>query len=284
MMKSTCRIALRAALWVISLFATSVAAFTPQTGQWWNPNESGTGYNLDIHNGVLVATVFSYKTNGDSEWYLAGGPMSADQRQFSGRLDKFRNGQCISCPYPGLPTNVGNDGAIFINFITETSATVQLPGGRVTTIQPLYPLTSGSGTLDGTYRLTRTSIDFLHGQLFDTSIGNIVATGTMVISGNQLTQLITVTLSGTTNTVSISGTFVDYGAYMVLSSNTTQSRATVISRNGPLITEAIVAIGTNPPSAEVDQWEFVSAKIAISSHGDDDSVPLGGALGTLIMR
>src|SRR4029453_3737477 len=81
------------------------------------------------HSGVLVVTVFSYKTNGDSEWYLAGGPMSADQRHFSGTLDKFRNGQCISCAHRGSPNNIGNDGVISITFLSETTATVSLPGG-----------------------------------------------------------------------------------------------------------------------------------------------------------
>ena len=108
----------------------------PQVGLWWNPNESGSGYNIDVKRNVLVVTVFSYKPNGEPEWYLASGPLSPDGKVFVGTLDKYRNGQCISCPYSGPPTLVGNDGVVEITFSTPTSAIMRLPGGRVTSIQP----------------------------------------------------------------------------------------------------------------------------------------------------
>lgn len=118
------------------LCATAAHAFQARTGQWWNSNESGSGYNIDIQNGVLVVTVFSYKPNGDSEWYLAAAALTNGGRSFSATLDKYRNGQCISCAYPGRPGAAGNDGTITINFTSETTATLTLPGGRVTAITP----------------------------------------------------------------------------------------------------------------------------------------------------
>jgi len=63
--------------------------------------------------------------------------MTNDQHNFVGTLDKYVGGQCISCPYAGTPTRVGNDGTIIINFTSETSATLTLPGGRTTQIQSL---------------------------------------------------------------------------------------------------------------------------------------------------
>ena len=121
--------ALLFAVFTLLIAATSASASTPVTGTWWNPNEPGSGYNIEIHQGVLVIIVYSYKSNGDSEWYLASGPMSSDQRQFTGTLDKYRNGQCISCTYAAAAL-VGNDGTISINFSSETAATLTLPGGR----------------------------------------------------------------------------------------------------------------------------------------------------------
>jgi hypothetical protein len=118
------------------LFSISVLAFTPRTGHWYNPAENGTGYNIDIQDGQMVVTVYSYKTNGDSEWYIATGPMTGGQSSFVGTLGKIRNGPCISCAY--VPANAaGNDGTITITFQSETSATVFKPGGRVSNIQPL---------------------------------------------------------------------------------------------------------------------------------------------------
>jgi len=106
----------------------------PQTGLWWNPEESGSGYGLDYKNGTLVVTVYSYKPNGDPQWYVASGPLNGTT--FTGTLDKYLGGQCISCRYAGRPAVVGNDGAITIEFTSATSANVTLPGGRVTKIQP----------------------------------------------------------------------------------------------------------------------------------------------------
>ena len=109
---------------------------TPAVGLWWNPSESGTGYNIDVKHGILVLTVYSFKTNGDSEWYIATGALTNGGRNFSGVLDKARGGQCISCPYSGPPVGNGNDGPVTISFTSPTAATMTLPGGRVINIEP----------------------------------------------------------------------------------------------------------------------------------------------------
>jgi hypothetical protein len=107
---------------------------TPQIGLWADPNESGTGYTLDYKRGTLVVAIYAYTSAGAAQWYLAAGPVTGTT--FTATLDKYIAGQCIACAYPGLPTRTGNDGTIIINFWSSTSATVLLPGGRVTQIQP----------------------------------------------------------------------------------------------------------------------------------------------------
>jgi hypothetical protein len=111
----------------------SATAVTPEVGMWWNPGESGTGYGIDYSNGTLVVTVYSYNPNGAPQWYYVAGPL--DGATFTGTLDKYVSGQCISCSYSGRPSIIGNDGVITINFTSSTTATVSLPGGRVTQIQ-----------------------------------------------------------------------------------------------------------------------------------------------------
>lgn len=112
------------------------ASIAPAVGLWWNPSEPGTGYTIDVHNEVMVVLVYSYKENGDSEWYLGVARLTNNGRSFTATLDKYRGGQCISCTYTGAPTSPGNDGTITITFSSPTAATIQLPGGRVTNIQP----------------------------------------------------------------------------------------------------------------------------------------------------
>jgi hypothetical protein len=112
-------------------------AFTPTTGLWWNPNESGTGYNIQVQHGVLVVTMYSYVAGGDPLWYLGVGTLAnaGSGVAITGTLDKYHGGQCASCMYQ-KPTMVGNDGGMTITFTSPTAAMVQLPGGRVTQIQP----------------------------------------------------------------------------------------------------------------------------------------------------
>jgi hypothetical protein len=118
----------------MTFHATFGASVVPTVGLWWNPNESGSGYNLDVKHGVLVVTIFSYKANGEPQWYITSGPIV--DNHFTGTLNKYIGGQCISCPYMGFPASAGNDGAVTIEFTSPASAILSLPGGRVTQIQP----------------------------------------------------------------------------------------------------------------------------------------------------
>ena len=82
--------------------------------------------------------IYSYRPDGEPQWYLTAGALSNGNRNYTGTLDKYRAGQCIYCGYRP-PTPVGNDGIISIQFTSGTTATLKLPGGRTTSIE-LYPL------------------------------------------------------------------------------------------------------------------------------------------------
>jgi hypothetical protein len=118
-------------------FGQPLPLITPFSGIWWNPNESGTGYSFDVQHGSMVALIFSYQSNGSPEWYYVSGALTNNGRNFSATLDKYRFGQCISCSYGGRPSLTGNDGLITITFFSSTRASISLPGGRTTTIQPM---------------------------------------------------------------------------------------------------------------------------------------------------
>lgn len=118
----------------LSVGPVAPPALAPQIGLWWNPDEPGSGYALDYKHGVLVVTVYSYTSAGAAQWYLASGPLSG--AVFSATLDKYSGGQCVACTLAVKPALVGNDGIITITFSSPTSATVSLPGGRITQIQP----------------------------------------------------------------------------------------------------------------------------------------------------
>lgn len=111
--------------------------FTPFNGLWWNPDESGTGYNIQVQHGVMVATMFSYTPAGEPVWYYMAGPLVQQGSGVMGTatMDRYHGGQCASCTY-ARPSVAGSDGIFSIVFSSPTAATVQLPGGRMTRIQP----------------------------------------------------------------------------------------------------------------------------------------------------
>lgn len=112
--------------------------FTPFNGLWWNPDESGTGYNLQVQHDVMVVTMFSYTPMGEPVWYYAPGRLAAAGAgvAMTGSLDRYSGGQCASCTYM-QPRMAAADGAFSIVFSSPTSATMTLPGGRVTRIEPM---------------------------------------------------------------------------------------------------------------------------------------------------
>lgn len=79
--------------------------------------------------------MYAYDQSGNAQWYIATGNMTNGQRDFTGTLEKFVGGQCVTCGYKAPQSN-GNDGTISVTFTTEVSATVLLPGGKVTSITP----------------------------------------------------------------------------------------------------------------------------------------------------
>src|SRR5690554_2023153 len=42
----------------------------PETGLWYNPDESGSGFDLEFQNGIMAGHYFGYDANGEPEWYL----------------------------------------------------------------------------------------------------------------------------------------------------------------------------------------------------------------------
>ena len=122
------------ALIVAFCFSTVAIAFQPRIGLWGSKYESGSGYMIDVQNGIVVLTAFSYSASGSAQWYLASGPLTNNGRNFAATLNKYSGGQCISCDYRA-PTLEGNDGTIMIGFVSPTVAILNLPGGRGTIIE-----------------------------------------------------------------------------------------------------------------------------------------------------
>lgn len=112
--------------WIIlffsALFSPISHAFQPESGWYWNPNESGRGFNIEIQDDKLFVAAFVYDASGTAKWYTAGGNVSASGI-FSGQLSSVTNGQCIGCAYRA-PTSESSPGNISIKFINSVDAQI----------------------------------------------------------------------------------------------------------------------------------------------------------------
>jgi hypothetical protein len=125
-----------------TLAALAVAAFPclsqamlPDSGWYWNPSQSGMGYEIEIQDNVLFMSVFMYGDDGHPIWIVTGGPMSSDHF-YSGSAIQTDNGWCLGCAYK-TPTVVPY-GPVTVNFTGPATATVTIKGVAIDIVRQQF--------------------------------------------------------------------------------------------------------------------------------------------------
>jgi serine protease len=110
-----------------------VDANWPQAGFYWNPQEGGTGYVVEIQDGQMFLAVYTYDRSGQPLWYVSLGSMST-ARLYRGSLLQYSGGQTLGGAFrpPAVPVSVGD---ITLNFTSATTAIATLPNGRTVNLQ-----------------------------------------------------------------------------------------------------------------------------------------------------
>lgn len=153
-MKSALRVLVASAL--LFALADSASALTiggPTQGLWWNPAESGRGYEIDLQGDTMIVTTYVYEQSGDPIWYLSSGTYDHTTGTFQSAYDIFANGQCFGCPYVA-PTHTGDAGPITITFHTNQTATLTYPGGSTEISKFQYGYPDRTQVLYGEWALT----------------------------------------------------------------------------------------------------------------------------------
>ena len=120
-------LARKLAAFLLSLIVAAPAvAMFPENGWYWNKNESGRGFNIEIQDNLLFMSAFMYDVAGKQVWYTSAGRMTSD-RDYTGVLYLTLNGQCLGCPYAGPPGYV-NAGQVTIKFTTASTADIVMSG------------------------------------------------------------------------------------------------------------------------------------------------------------
>ncbi|MEP7154943.1 MAG: hypothetical protein ABI905_04165 [Betaproteobacteria bacterium] len=114
---------------VIGSGGGTTPSFVPETGWWWNADESGRGFFVEIKNNYAFIAGYMYEANGDPVWYLTQNAMSTPQ-MFSSVWQQIANGQTLTGPYKPASISNANVGPVAIQFQDATHGVLTLPGGR----------------------------------------------------------------------------------------------------------------------------------------------------------
>lgn len=128
----------------IAFFALALAtafaparAYTPESGVWWNPNEPGTGLQLELQDNLMTATVYAYDADGFQVFYTASDFLDDTATVFDADLFDYFGGACVGCAYTPADS-LGEAGFIRIVFdeLDPTRATMTwgLDGGPQRTV------------------------------------------------------------------------------------------------------------------------------------------------------
>ncbi|MFO1372937.1 MAG: S8 family peptidase [Candidatus Competibacteraceae bacterium] len=110
--------------------------FAPETGWWWNANESGRGFAIEVQAGHLFMTGFMYDDAGDPMWYLSSGNLNG--RQYEGNWSQYQGGQSMGGNYRTPSVLNANIGKVKIDFQDTTHATLSLPNGNQITLERFH--------------------------------------------------------------------------------------------------------------------------------------------------
>jgi hypothetical protein len=105
------------------------SASKPQTGWWWNENEGGRGFSLEVQNSEIYLVGHMYDSAGEPTWYVAKGEMTGNSL-FRGKWLQYGDGQTLNGP-PKPPSVINEHvGPVELRFIDPTFAILTLPDGR----------------------------------------------------------------------------------------------------------------------------------------------------------
>ncbi|MDO3386859.1 hypothetical protein QWI17_13510 [Gilvimarinus sp. SDUM040013] len=111
----------------------SADTFAPESGWWWNPNESGRGYSIEIQDNTVFLAAYTYESEqtagvNKATWFVASGTLTGTN-EFSGQLLEVENGQCFGCDYQAPTNDVAHD--ISIVFTSRTEANISVDGENI---------------------------------------------------------------------------------------------------------------------------------------------------------
>lgn len=113
----------------------------PETGIWFNPQQSGTGFMFEVQNGWLGGFYYLYDDAGQPVWYLIAGALEASEEEgitwmLEANLERLEAGTCLNCSFQ-QPVVVEPAGQIRLEFLHRNLGRFSVDNGPVQIIVPL---------------------------------------------------------------------------------------------------------------------------------------------------
>lgn len=117
----------------------------PETGAWYNPEQSGSGFTIEIQNGVLLAFYYGYDEEGQPTWWQFTDTLEASDEPgvvwvAEGPPNRFTGGNCFDCDFSPLEDTEQLE-SIRMEFLQRANMRLTLPSGAQ---QYMIPITYGS--------------------------------------------------------------------------------------------------------------------------------------------
>ena len=94
----------------------------PQTGIWWNPSASGSGYAVERQGSIVTLGAYLYEADGRATWYV--GPLSRlSNGDYLGQLTRYAGGQSLSGTYRA-PSSSSAVATVTFSLTTATSGSL----------------------------------------------------------------------------------------------------------------------------------------------------------------
>lgn len=104
----------------------------PQTGIWWNPSASGSGYAVELQGSLVTLGAYMYEPDGHAVWYV--GPLSQQgDGSYRGTVTRYAGGQSLTGSYRAPGSAVHQATVTFtlssatqgtLSFVTSAGASV----------------------------------------------------------------------------------------------------------------------------------------------------------------
>jgi hypothetical protein len=143
----------------------------PMSGIWYNPEQSGSGFSIEIQNRKIFGAYYGYDESGQPLWLTFIGELQDSESPeimwtVETKLLKFINGNCINCNY-NAPNPVEFNKMIKIDFMQKNYASFSIDGGASQNIVPIIFGSSATADFSPEYKYLLPDLKGTWNFLFD---------------------------------------------------------------------------------------------------------------------